>query len=254
MFAAVDQLGLKKPIPKNHSILLDQRPSYKYSFSKPLSSSSYASPTSSFNRFFPRKNDSGIYQSDDSTASSTSSRYTRGADSGFESSTEDRYSSSPKTSSKLAFQCSSKEEDEGYGDFDKELEEVYGSINTMSLEQETEWHKKQQQRWSPQENLLHQPSASTSSNSTAGKLKIKVHYKDTRILLVSNTISFEELKLRIQEKFNAPSSILLKYKDEEDEQVLLIDDDDLQIARQVCRHSNTKGYDLEKLELWCVDI
>lgn len=223
--AAVDQLSPKKSY-RNNSVLLDLV----------KSSHSYK------------------HHSSDDSVSTTSSRHTRnsGTDSGFESFAEDRYSSasSTKTSSRLALQYAIKE-DEGYGDFDKELEEVYGSFNTMSLDQEKEWIK---QRWASQEEVL-QPSNSTSSNSssTAGKLKIKAHYKDTRILLVSNSITFEELMSKIREKFNAPSSILLKYKDEENELVLLIDNDDLQIARQVYKRFASGKNELEKLELWCVD-
>ncbi|EIE91532.1 hypothetical protein G6F46_004642 [Rhizopus delemar] len=223
--AAVDQLSPKKSYRSN-SVLLD------------LTKSSH----------------SYKHHSSDDSVSTTSSRHTRnsGTDSGFESFAEDRYSSasSTKTSSRLALQYAIKE-DEGYGDFDKELEEVYGSFNTMSLDQEKEWIK---QRWASQEEVL-QPSNSTSSNSssTAGKLKIKAHYKDTRILLVSNSITFEELMSKIREKFNAPSSILLKYKDEENELVLLIDNDDLQIARQVYKRFASGKNELEKLELWCVD-
>ncbi|CAO3703425.1 unnamed protein product [Rhizopus stolonifer] len=189
--AAVDQISPKKTY--KNSVLLDYR-------------------------LF--RSDSGIY-----SESSNSNRNTASADSGYEYSLKDRFSSS--SSSKLATsrQRYSKEEDEGYGDFDKELEEVYGSFNTLAID---------------------------ASSSTDGKLKIKVHYNDTRILLVSNTITFEQLTAKIQEKFSSPASILLKYKDEEDELVLLIDDDDLQIARHASRRTNSQN-GLEKLELWCVD-
>lgn len=236
--AAVDQLNSKKQFTRNNSILLKQKPASEFA-----TKSSQSSPISS-TRFFQRNDPS--HHSPDGLASLTNSKYIRSADSGFESSAEDRYSSSPpKASSRLAYEQPPKEEDEGYGDFDKELEEVYGSYNALSLNQEQDWSK---QRWGSQEEI--QPPS--SSNSTSGKLKIKVHYTDTRILLVSSSITFEELKMRIQEKFNTPHSILLQYKDEENELVLLIDNDDLQIARQVCRRANTKN-DLEKIELWCVD-
>ncbi|KAG1452940.1 hypothetical protein G6F55_008403 [Rhizopus delemar] len=219
--AAVDQLPPVKKTPavmtRNNSILLKQQPDKKYAIKSP-------SPT---HRFFSRSSPT----TEDSVSVSSSSRYTQSADSGFESS----YSTSPPKS-KLAYEV--KEEDEGYGDFDKELEEVYGSLNTLSVDS----------NWASQEDII-QPSPPTN-----GKLKIKVHYKDTRILLVSSQIRFEELVLRIQEKFNISNSILLQYKDEENELVLLIDNDDLQIARQVvAKKMNTTRNDLEKLELWCVD-
>lgn len=219
--AAVDQLPPVKKTPavmtRNNSILLKQQPDKKYAIKSP-------SPT---HRFFSRSSPT----TEDSASVSSSSRYTQSADSGFESS----YSTSPPKS-KLAYEV--KEEDEGYGDFDKELEEVYGSLNTLSVDS----------NWASQEDII-QPSPPTN-----GKLKIKVHYKDTRILLVSSQIGFEELVLRIQEKFNISNSILLQYKDEENELVLLIDNDDLQIARQVvAKKMNTTRNDLEKLELWCVD-
>ncbi|KAG1122541.1 hypothetical protein G6F42_011382 [Rhizopus arrhizus] len=97
-------------------------------------------------------------------------------------------------------------------------------------------------------------SSQTSLNSThhAGKLKIKCHYTDTRILLTSTDVDYQELKLRIAEKFRTnPDTIQLAYKDEEDEKVLIIDDEDLDMARQInrARHQHKQSA-VEKLEIW----
>ncbi|GAN07176.1 conserved hypothetical protein [Mucor ambiguus] len=107
-------------------------------------------------------------------------------------------------------------------------------------------------------------TASTSTNSSQtslnsaisashdGKLKIKCHYTDTRIVLTSTDVNYQELKSRIVEKFKTYSnSIQLAYKDEEHEKVLIIDDDDLDMARQInrVRHQHEQSA-VEKLEIW----
>ncbi|KAI9473589.1 MAG: hypothetical protein EXX96DRAFT_602155 [Benjaminiella poitrasii] len=100
---------------------------------------------------------------------------------------------------------------------------------------------------SSQSSLVSHHSLSTST----GKLKIKCHYTDTRILLTPTDINFQELKKRIAEKFNtSPDSIQLAYKDEVQEKVLIIDDEDLEMARQINRSRQHKPYAVEKLEIW----
>ncbi|ORZ17651.1 hypothetical protein BCR42DRAFT_412238 [Absidia repens] len=99
-----------------------------------------------------------------------------------------------------------------------------------------------------------QPSTSTSSSTTApgSKIKIKVHYTDTRVLLVASTITFDALISRVREKLHAPAHTRLQYKDEDNEMVLMIDDDDLQMARQIYKVRNNQDLGVEKMEIWCV--
>ncbi|KAI9277568.1 hypothetical protein BY458DRAFT_453140 [Sporodiniella umbellata] len=224
--AAVDQLCLPRRSPqRNNSVLLlnHQDLSKLASLSAPKT-------------HHPRS-ESGIYLEDvDSKPIGNRSR--RSPDSGYSSSLDDRYNSQ---SSRAFYPYISKEDDEGYGDFDKELEEVYGSFNALSMDHDWLQNKLKEEAQLSKNN----------SSSTHGKLKIKVHYDDTRMLLVSSTITFDELVKKILEKFNIQDAILLNYKDEESEHVLLIDDEDLDLARQVSRRTNVKN-SLEKLELWCV--
>ncbi|KAI8063205.1 hypothetical protein BC940DRAFT_113082 [Gongronella butleri] len=104
------------------------------------------------------------------------------------------------------------------------------------------------------------PHPSTSSSTIhslngamAGhRLKIKVHHTDTRVILVPANITFDDLFHRICDKLHAPKHTRLQYKDEEDEMVLMIDDDDLQLARQIHSVRNHKDQGVEKLEIWCI--
>jgi hypothetical protein len=64
---------------------------------------------------------------------------------------------------------------------------------------------------------------------------------------------FDELRQRVREKFGAPPSVRLQYKDEDSEMVLMIDDDDLYMARQISRNHNNSDTGIEKMEMWCVD-
>ncbi|CAO3634269.1 unnamed protein product [Cunninghamella blakesleeana] len=105
-----------------------------------------------------------------------------------------------------------------------------------------------------------QPQQSTSTSTVgsrdmlqqSNKIKIKVHHVDTRVILVPNNITFEELITRVREKLNAPSNTRLQYKDEDNEMVLMIDDDDLQMARQIHRIRNNQDLGVEKMEIWCI--
>ncbi|KAI9299725.1 hypothetical protein BJ944DRAFT_273974, partial [Cunninghamella echinulata] len=110
-----------------------------------------------------------------------------------------------------------------------------------------------------QQRMTPQPSTSTSTTHSrdmlqqqSNKIKIKVHHIDTRVLLVPNTITFEELITRVKEKLNAPANTRLQYKDEDNEMVLMIDDDDLQMARQIHRIRNNQDIGVEKMEIWCI--
>jgi hypothetical protein len=293
MFAVVDQLKLPtKPIQRNNSILLSEMIRQKHQ-TRPFGSSprqpsllngpqspqlmaSTSTPIKQATGRTRKDSNLGMYHSDDSasTISHSSSyrhRQQQRVDSGFESALEDRYSSSSslgtgggrnsaksyknqRNSPPPVPPIPKHHDDEFYGDFDQELDEVYGSLHTMSVQdRERDRIRNRLVINNGKEDLRIQSSTSTSTvgsnSSQSGKIKIKIHYVDTRILLVSNSITFDELKSRVQDKFGAPASIRLQYKDEDNEMVLMIDDDDLFMARQINKSSTS---DLEKMEIWCV--
>ncbi|KAF8938656.1 hypothetical protein BGZ47_008478 [Haplosporangium gracile] len=82
------------------------------------------------------------------------------------------------------------------------------------------------------------------------KLRVKCHYIDTRAVLVHANTPLEELIQRIQEKFQADRPLKLKYKDEDQHMLSMVDDDDWLLAQQV--HIETTG-SLDRMELWCFD-
>ncbi|KAI9494742.1 hypothetical protein BDB00DRAFT_816886 [Zychaea mexicana] len=227
-----------------------------------------------------RRKDSNVtddWGDSQSSLSSYSSRYRsdgRRIDSGFESTHEqDRYSSSSSTgrnstrSHKTSryspppvppIPRSQSNYDEfdsptttsittaGTSQFDLELDEVYGSLHNLSMHAAGNGSNASLDRpFTPQ------PSTSTSSaKDLPNKIKIKVHYSDTRILLMPTHVTFDELLHKVRHKFNAPPSLRLQYKDEDDEMVIMIDDDDLSMARQICRMRN--GSSPERMEIWCI--
>ncbi|CAO3644691.1 unnamed protein product [Mucor hiemalis] len=95
-------------------------------------------------------------------------------------------------------------------------------------------------------------SSSQSSLHSLKKLKIKCHSTDTRILLASVDINFQDLKIKISEKFDTdPDAIQLSYEDEEQERVLIVDDEDLEMARQINQAKSLMHHtSVEKLEVW----
>ncbi|KAI7883994.1 hypothetical protein K492DRAFT_205041 [Lichtheimia hyalospora FSU 10163] len=109
----------------------------------------------------------------------------------------------------------------------------------------------------PRHNQHNEPcSTKPAESNTPSKLKIKAHYHDTRVLVVPGNIQFDNLLARIRVKFDSTQPLRLQYKDEENELVLMIDQDDLAMARHIARlrSSNNKSSSsgLEKLELWCL--
>lgn len=92
-----------------------------------------------------------------------------------------------------------------------------------------------------------------------GKMKIRCHYSDTRSLMVAASIQFNELQTRIKDKFASNVPLKLKYKDEDDELVLITDQEDLDMAlASLCPNSDGtmshldpgSGFD-GRFELWC---
>ncbi|KAI9296974.1 hypothetical protein K502DRAFT_323492 [Neoconidiobolus thromboides FSU 785] len=92
-----------------------------------------------------------------------------------------------------------------------------------------------------------------------GKMKIKCHFNDTRTLMVNADIKFKELQTKIVEKFSSELNLKLKYKDEDDELVLITDQEDLDMAlASLCINSDgtmshldpESGFD-GRFEVWC---
>ncbi|KAG2216705.1 hypothetical protein INT45_013628 [Circinella minor] len=225
-----------------------------------------------------------------SSLSSYSSRYRsdgRRIDSGFESTHEqDRYSSSSSTGRNSTrshktnryspppvppiprsqsshnyddFDSSSSPTGTTNSQFDLELDEVYGSLHNLSMHTSssttgigpigaTTSNGSLDRPFTPQPSLS--STSSSTSKDTTNKIKIKVHFSDTRILLMSTHVTFDELLHKVKTKFNAPSTLRLQYKDEDEEMVIMIDDDDLNMARQICR-MRTNSSNPERMEIWC---
>ncbi|KAJ3277235.1 hypothetical protein HK104_003522, partial [Borealophlyctis nickersoniae] len=69
-----------------------------------------------------------------------------------------------------------------------------------------------------------------SQKSSKPQIKVKCHFTDTRIILVPTNVTFEELVYRVQDKFKQDQPLKLKYKDEDEEMVLMTDQEDLEVA------------------------
>ncbi|KAF8957488.1 hypothetical protein BGZ46_002178 [Entomortierella lignicola] len=82
------------------------------------------------------------------------------------------------------------------------------------------------------------------------KLRVKCHYIDTRAVLVRADTPIKELIQRVQEKFQSDRPLKLKYKDEDQHMLSMVDDEDWLMAQQV--HRDTTG-SLDRMELWCFD-
>ncbi|KAK9681318.1 hypothetical protein K7432_015675 [Basidiobolus ranarum] len=96
--------------------------------------------------------------------------------------------------------------------------------------------------------LLH---SSKSIRIPKGKLKVKCHFNDTRVILVDQNATFQALLNRIKEKYGVTQgSLKLKYRDEDDELILITDQDDLDMARGLPNDNPNSGLS-DRLELWC---
>ncbi|KAF9578039.1 hypothetical protein BGW38_006387 [Lunasporangiospora selenospora] len=82
------------------------------------------------------------------------------------------------------------------------------------------------------------------------KIRVKCHYIDTRAVLVRADMPLQELVQRVQEKFQCTRTLKLKYKDEDQHMLSMIDDEDWLMAQDV--HIRTMG-GLDRIELWCFD-
>ncbi|KAI9282381.1 hypothetical protein BC943DRAFT_382327 [Umbelopsis sp. AD052] len=210
----------------------------------------------------------------------------RRIDSGFESNHEDRFSNSSARNSSRSQKTNPHyspppvppmpvrhgglvdENDSRYGNntsqqLEDELNGVYEQLREMSVDKAGSqgndglgpyYSYRESMNQSP---ITRPPGPSSVSSQTSGpKIKIKVHYRDTRMLVVSAYISFHGLLEKIHEKFDVSSTLRLQYKDEDDELVLMIDQDDLDLARQISRAQTKPSKEnpvVEKLELWCIE-
>ncbi|ORY05965.1 hypothetical protein K493DRAFT_310760 [Basidiobolus meristosporus CBS 931.73] len=93
-------------------------------------------------------------------------------------------------------------------------------------------------------------SSTRSVRVPKGKLKVKCHHTDTRVILVDYNVTFDGLLNRIKEKFGIDGSVKLKYRDEDDELVLITDQDDLDLARGLLDDDADSGLS-DRLEVWC---
>jgi hypothetical protein len=211
----------------------------------------------------------------------------RRIDSGFESNHEDRFSNSSARNSSRSQktgphyspppvppmpirhggQMDDMDPSQKYGNGSQQLEDelngVYEQLREMSVDKgygqpSDNLAPYYQYRDSVSHSPINRPPgpSSVSSQSSGPKIKIKVHYNDTRMLVVSAYISFHGLLEKIHEKFDVSSHLRLQYKDEDNELVLMIDQDDLDLARQISRaqlRTPKEGSVVEKLELWCID-
>lgn len=115
--------------------------------------------------------------------------------------------------------------------------------------------------YSPSPSLCHYEPEAVRPRAPVphGKMKIKCHYSDTRTLMVAASIQFNELEAKIKDKFSSDVPLKLKYKDEDDELVLITDQEDLDMAlASLCSNSDGtmshldpgSGFD-GRFELWC---
>ena len=77
------------------------------------------------------------------------------------------------------------------------------------------------------------------------QIKVKVHYKDLRVLFIDASITHAELVAAIAAKFECRPTFKIRYVDEDNEQILLTDQEDLSMALA------TADVSAGKLELWC---
>eukprot|EP00732_Lithocolla_globosa_P001959 Lithocolla_globosa_v1_NODE_1135_length_2844_cov_18.474364.p2 type:complete len:423 gc:universal NODE_1135_length_2844_cov_18.474364:1554-2822(+) len=61
------------------------------------------------------------------------------------------------------------------------------------------------------------------------KIKVKCHYKDTRIVMMDDNVMFRDFSTKLSEKFDG-AKLRFKYKDEDGDMVLISDDEDLSLA------------------------
>ncbi|KAI9366180.1 hypothetical protein DFJ73DRAFT_807399 [Zopfochytrium polystomum] len=95
-------------------------------------------------------------------------------------------------------------------------------------------------------------SMMTSTTSAGEKFKIKCHYNDTRIILVPVDVTFDDLSSRIQKKFNSKVPLKLKYRDSDNEMVLMTDQEDLEIAFEMNGlEYGVPGGQTDRFEIWC---
>jgi hypothetical protein len=93
------------------------------------------------------------------------------------------------------------------------------------------------------------PAVSVFSVISGNNIKLKCHYHDTRLFMIDSELTFQEMKQRIQDKFGVPS-IQIKFMDEDTELVRMVDDEDLQLAKDLQRQKDGR---MARLELWLFD-
>lgn len=82
-----------------------------------------------------------------------------------------------------------------------------------------------------------------------GRMKVKCHYTQTFVLAMSSNSAYPKILSRIRQKFNN-QNLMLKYRDEDNDWVSVVDQGDLDIARGFFGGDSVRS---NKLEVWCYD-
>lgn len=88
------------------------------------------------------------------------------------------------------------------------------------------------------------PSSASISGGNGGKIKVKCHYRDTRIVLIEPDIDVGEFMQRVRDKFDG-ANLVIKYKDEDGDMIIMTDQEDLAMA-MACSDGG-------KMDVWCSD-
>ncbi|KAJ3246808.1 hypothetical protein HDU78_006115 [Chytriomyces hyalinus] len=90
-------------------------------------------------------------------------------------------------------------------------------------------------------------SEATDSGRRSDKIRVKCNYKDTRQIMVPMDVTFKELQLKIQKKFESSRPLQLKFKDG-DAMIMMNDQEDLEIAFEIAGVAAGNS-----VEVWCFD-
>ncbi|TPX73573.1 hypothetical protein CcCBS67573_g05152 [Chytriomyces confervae] len=90
-------------------------------------------------------------------------------------------------------------------------------------------------------------SEATDSGRRSDKIRVKCNYKDTRQIMVPMDVTFKELQLKIQKKFESSRPLQLKFKDG-DAMIMMNDQEDLEIAFEIAGVAAGNS-----VEIWCFD-
>ncbi|KAI8343311.1 hypothetical protein BC941DRAFT_410982 [Chlamydoabsidia padenii] len=94
-----------------------------------------------------------------------------------------------------------------------------------------------------------------------GRIKLKIHFEDTHILVVNSDIAFEDLWIKVHDKLNVSNGrrLMLHIKNEGGILTHMIDDEGWSLAKRLMIHLNsgkrmTKSRYAGKIEIWCTAL